>query len=229
MSSNRQETVADIVREMREVWAVNYWCEGCKTMNGDYPDVVAITTAELADRIEAAHKRESESGAEKMRENLGEVMHKKYTAQKIREMEAIVASGDIGPITRESFALMLKQAEEMRDRLDEAIRRGATIAESSVVGNAAEMRKALEEVRFYLPFFLQYMRLNREDEEAGGYYERILEVVNAALSAQPRNCDAYNTVDDAVSRAIHLGMVDSGFGAREMAEFLLAEAKGEMK
>lgn len=73
------------------------------------------------------------------------------------------------------------------------------------------------------------MRLHREDEEAGGYYERILEVVNSALSAPLRNCDACNTVDDAVASAIHLGIVDGGFGAREMAEFLLAEAKGKQK
>ena len=55
--------------------------------------------------------------------------------------------------------------------------------------NAAAMREALEKVRFYFPYFLQYMRLHREDEKAGGYYESILEVVSAALSAPPRNCD----------------------------------------
>ena len=60
---------------------------------------------------------------------------------------------------------------------------------SEHVSNAAAMRDALEKVRFYLPYFLQYMRLHREDEKAGGYYESILEVVSAALSAPPRNCD----------------------------------------
>ena len=60
---------------------------------------------------------------------------------------------------------------------------------SEHVSNAAAMREALEKVRFYLPYFLQYMRLNREDEKAGGYYESILEVVSAALSEPPRNCD----------------------------------------
>lgn len=39
---------------------------------------------------------------------------KSYTAQEMREMEAIVASGDIGSMTRERVALMLKQAAEMR-------------------------------------------------------------------------------------------------------------------
>ena len=60
---------------------------------------------------------------------------------------------------------------------------------SEHVSNAAAMRDALEKVRFYLPYFLQYMRLHREDEKAGGYYESILEVVSAALSEPPRNCD----------------------------------------
>ena len=39
-----------------------------------------------------------------------------FTAQKLREMEAIVASGDIGPMTRETVALMLKQSAEIQER-----------------------------------------------------------------------------------------------------------------
>ena len=50
-------------------------------------------------------------------------MNKKYTAQEMREMEAIVASGDIGQMTRETVAKMLKQAAEMIERLDEANRK----------------------------------------------------------------------------------------------------------
>lgn len=46
-------------------------------------------------------------------------MNKKYTAQKIREMEAIVASGDVGPMTCEIVAKMLRQAAEMRERCEE--------------------------------------------------------------------------------------------------------------
>ena len=44
---------------------------------------------------------------------------KSYTAQEMREMEAIVASGDIGSMTRKRVALMLKQAAEMRERAEE--------------------------------------------------------------------------------------------------------------
>lgn len=70
---------------------------------------------------------------------------------------------------------------------------------SEHVGNAAAMRETLEKVRFYLPYFLQYMRLHREDAEAGGYYGRILDVVNSALSAPPRNCDV-GTADELDAR-----------------------------
>ena len=39
-----------------------------------------------------------------------------FTATKLREMEPIVASGDIGPLTRETIALMLKQSDEIQER-----------------------------------------------------------------------------------------------------------------
>lgn len=41
-----------------------------------------------------------------------------------------------------------------------------------------------------------------------------------------RNCDICETAEDAIALAGHLGAIDCGFGAYEMAEFLLAEAKG---
>ena len=80
---------------------------------------------------------------------------------------------------------------QFADRIEAAHKREleATREYSSQVGNAAMMREALEKVRFYLPHFLQYMRLHREDAEAGGYYESILEIVNAAISSPQRNCD----------------------------------------
>ena len=62
-----------------------------------------------------------------------------------------------------------------------------SVTDCNHLGNSAKMREALEKVRFYLPYFLQYVRLH--DAQSGGYYEKKLEVVNAALSAPPRNCD----------------------------------------
>ena len=121
MSSNRQETIADIVAEMRKRAQEVY--EGQAGYPESWEDQMNDDEIrEISDRIEAAAKREREAGAEKMRENLGEVMHKKYTAQKIREMEAVIASGDIGSMTRENVALMLKQAAAMREALEQAKR-----------------------------------------------------------------------------------------------------------
>ena len=56
-----------------------------------------------------------------------------YTAQEIRETEAIVASGDIGPTTRERVALMLKQTAEMMERCEEVadLRRRLKAAEDA--------------------------------------------------------------------------------------------------
>lgn len=139
MSDGRQETIADIMAEMRTFADsmekhLLYDLRECAT---DYLRV-------LADRIEAADHR--------FREITKMIPHAEAAAA---EMETTTPTSE----------------------------------ESSVVGNAVAMREALEKVRFYLPHFLQYMRLHREDEEAGGYYERILEVVNDALAAPPRNCD----------------------------------------
>ena len=58
-----------------------------------------------------------------------------------------------------------------RDVLRRRIQHFARRIEQSVTdcnqfGNSASMRDALEEVRFYLPHFLQYMRLHLEDAEA---------------------------------------------------------------
>ena len=57
---------------------------------------------------------------------------------------------------------------QFADRIEAAHKREleATREYSSQVGNAAMMREALEKARFYLPHFLQYMRLHLEDAEA---------------------------------------------------------------
>ena len=136
MSNERQETVADIVREMR----IGDLC--AEDTSASRPEYINDILASYAARIEAAHKREREAGT-----------------------EAAQICGEIG----------------------EMIGREATTEKSSAVGNAAAMREALEKVRFYLPYFLQYVRLH--DAQSGGCYEKKLEVVAAAISAPPRNCD----------------------------------------
>ena len=141
MNNLKHETIEDIAAEIRrlnpDTFLVSKW----------FREPLPNRMRSYADRIEAAHKREREAGA-----------------------EAAQICGEIG---------------EMVGR-EAACHQPVTDCNGL---NAAAMREALENVRFYLPHFLQYMRLHCEDAEAGGYYEKILEVVNAALSAPPRNCD----------------------------------------
>ena len=138
MSNENQETIADIVAEMRNE---------SRAGDASFLEWVGEKMRSYADRIDAAAKREREAGA-----------------------EAAQICGEIGE-------MVVREA---------ACHQSVTDCNGL---NAAAMREALEKVRFYLPYFLQYMRLHREDAEGGGYYERILDVVNSALSAPPRNCD----------------------------------------
>ena len=119
------------------------------------------------------------------------------------------------------------------DRIEAAEKR-----ENEKLGNAATMREALEKVMFYLPHFLQYMRLHREEAEAGGYYERILEVVNAALSSPPRNCDLFDTKDKAREAFQKLrghriladvSLWDDRDEIEALFDWLFAKPKGETK
>lgn len=84
--------------------------------------------------------------------------------------------------------------------------------------NGKAMREALEQI---------YYLVNSLDEDCAVDPIDIRDIARAALSAPPRNCDICNTVEDATALATHLGVVDCSFGAREMAEFLLAEEKGD--
>ena len=163
-----------------------------------------------------------------MRENLGEVMHKKYTAQKIREMEAIVASGDIGPMTRENVALMLKQAAEMLDRLDEDIGRESTCEESSQVGNAAAMREACENIAEYAKTAACHIE-DIDDAHLLSYLNQIERWAESAISSPPRNCDVLSDKQEALA-AIHedRGYVNNPIDERRLTvEWLFDEAKGE--
>lgn len=56
--TSENETVEDIVRKMRDEWALCYFSEGTKRKDGGYSDFCAIDTAEVANNIEAAHRRE---------------------------------------------------------------------------------------------------------------------------------------------------------------------------
>ena len=53
-----------------------------------------------------------------------------------------------------------------------------------------EMRKTIEDIRFYVQYAIQYARLKYEkDREVGGYLEKIENLCNMALAEPQRNCD----------------------------------------
>jgi hypothetical protein len=117
-----------------------------------------------------------------------------------------------------------KMFDLIADSIEAAIKREreATCEKSSVVGNAAKMRAALDEIRVDA----------MSDYEQDADY--LIEKCNAALSAPPRNCDKYLTPKDAM--LAHLDEVYDGekveFGDYEWCEFikwLFAEAKGVNK
>ena len=162
MSNERQETVADIVAEMRKDIA-----EGTVGIWSDFGGEIARS---YADRIEAAYKREIKATTEKS-SRVG-------NADTVREVAQEMLNTSMQAVTAERI-------NGWATRLAEACEQSVT--DCNQFNNAAAMREALEKVRFYLPYFLQYVRLH--DAQSGGYYEKKLEVVNAALSAPPRNCD----------------------------------------
>lgn len=91
------------------------------------------------------------------------------------------------------------------------------------VGNEAKMREALFEIHSQLKD-----RLARKVT-----YERMLfrikNIINAALSAHPRNCDIPSVVEDSYSAWLYDrdNWDELGDPKKEIHEWLLAEAKGE--
>ena len=181
MSNAKQETIADIVAEMRKDIA-----EGTVGIWSDFGGEIARS---YADRIEAAEKRMVDS------------IHRAMVIIAGIEME------NSGYPPRLWTAL-----EDAYDALSDALgtdgdttadeEEAKSIGRHFVVksyGNAEKMNEALYEVRFYLPFFLQYIRLESERRRSRGILARMLEVIDAALSAPPRNCDV-GTVDEQLKR-----------------------------
>ena len=94
---------------------------------------------------------------------------------------------------------------KLLDRLEAAHKREvemsrATSEKSSAVGNAAKMCKALERLREWV---LMDLNENAFIADSSGNYMKLikgtLEIVNAALSAPPRNCDI-GTADEQYAR-----------------------------
>lgn len=95
-------------------------------------------------------------------------------------------------------------------------RENRTGEESSVVGNAAKMREALERIRkeFILDSCLR---------PVSAFYAIAYEIAYSALTAPPRNCDVFSK-----NEVLEM-LKDRSFSKEDTIEWLYAEAKGETK
>ena len=135
----------------------------------------------MLDRLEAAHKLETVTGSNQLREALDK-------ARRFIDSSPLVSIvDDTGTIVR----------GELCAEIDAAISATATAEKSSAVGDAAKLREALKHIKDRLPHMLQYMRVYWEDASAGGYFDELMLVIDAALASPPRNCDRFATVDEA--------------------------------
>jgi len=199
--SDKQETIADIVAELRQDY------------KGRPPMDRAETTwcrRRMADRIEAAHKREIAHFHEVR--NVEDSMDWMSFSSKMKQ-EAYQLSSSVCPMVfvlpdgREirfsdievgmfnykgkrgdaeydgiGFRVNLLGAEVRNDKDDSSLARPPC-------GNGAKMREALDEFCAYSAIVLQTRMFNAE------HLERLVEKAKAALAKPPRNCDV-GTVEE---------------------------------
>ena len=141
MSDKRQETVADVVAEMRKDIA-----EGTVGIWSDFGGEIARS---YADRIEAAWKRESEAGAEAAQicGEIGEMIGREATTEKssavgnadtVREVAQEMLNTSMQEITAEvvcGWAMRLAAACEQ------------TVTDCNRINNAAAMREEEQDWR----------------------------------------------------------------------------------
>ena len=159
MSDKRQETVSDIVREMR----IGDLCADDTVARSMY---INDFLASYADRIEAAWKRESEATAEKS-SAVG-------NAGTVREVAQEMLNTSMQSITAErinGWAVRLAEACEQ------------SVTDCNHLGNAAKMREALSDACYAMFNFLKTQN-GGYDEMANA-----LDKAKAALATHPRNCD----------------------------------------
>lgn len=144
---NEQETIVDIIAEMRGMG--NY-----QRYSGDHARV-------LADRLEAAHRRE--------REALKRIVAASIVAKNANAPEWI-----------------LQRMADIFAMATTALAAPATTEKSSTVGNAAKMREALEAC---IEAMCRYCRMEAGRDRVCVHGCETLKMANAALAAPPRNCD----------------------------------------
>ena len=178
MNNARQETVADIVREMR----IGDLC--AEDTSASRPEYINDFLASYADRIEAAWKREREAGAAAAQicGEIGEMVGREATTEK---SSAVGNAGTVRGIAQEMLNTSMQEitAEVVygwASRLADACKQSVT--DCNQLGNTAKMREALEAIKDTLDKW----RLNGVEY---WQYSELFDIANTALSAPPRNCD----------------------------------------
>lgn len=159
MSNERQETVADIVAEMR----IGDLCAGDTT--SARPEYINDFLASYADRIEAAWKREQEATTEKSL-----VVGNAATVRGIAQEMLNTSMQDTTAERINGWAMRLAEACEQ------------SVTDCNQLGNAVAMREALEAIKDTLDKW----RLNGVEY---WQYSELFDIANTVLSAPPRNCD----------------------------------------
>lgn len=199
--NEKQETVADIVAEMRI-----FKCRNLETGELELCNSIANY---LADRIEAAHKREIESITPKPDPDWKNICAK-------------CMEGEIEPKHCEYYG-------EPNGCSSPIYGKHPTAEKTSVVGNSAKMREALLEVTRQIEPIVKYMHPNKAEHigltTVFAACEPIYKIAKAALAAPPRNCDRFNTLEDALAGWREVSPAESG----PFDNWLFAEAKGDMK
>ena len=212
MSNEKHETLADIVREIRQA-EVTWHRSEIAQLPTQYPK-------EWADRIEAAAKREREAGAAAAQicGEIGEMVGREATTD---ESSAVGNAGTVREVAQEMLNTSMQSITAERingwaTRLAEACEQPVT--DCNQLNNAAAMREALSDACYAMFNFLK--------TQNGGYEEmaNALDKAKAALATHPRNCDKYTNYDDALTAFIDDEDSVSCWG---MSEWLYAEAKGE--
>ena len=180
MSNKRQETIADIVAEMR----IGDLC--AEDTSASRPEFINDFLASYADRIEAAWKRESEAGAEAAQicGEIGEMVGREATRE---ESSHVGNAGTVREVAQEMLntsmqAVTAERINGWATRLAEACEQ--TVTDCNQLNNAAAMREALNAIKDTLDEW----RTNGEMMEHWQYSE-LFGIANAALSEPLRNCD----------------------------------------
>ena len=228
MSDKRQETIADIVAEMR----IGDLC--AEDTSASRPEFINDFLASYADRIEAAWMREREAGAAAAQicGEIGEIVGREAATEKssavgkvdtVREVAQEMLNTSMQDITAKviyGWATRLAACEQ-------------TVTDCNQLGNAAKMREALEDARRFVSASAQ--RTDRDllimDEKRGAYVltpKETLIKIDDVLSAPPRNCDRFATFDDARNTFFADYMLDeTRSSASAFAIWLFDKAKGE--